>query len=126
MKATELERLAAAGWVAVAGYAGLRASVLPEPGFSICPFKLLTGLPCPGCGMGHALISAFQGHWQQSFSYHPLGLPLLALWTGWLLWGTINVARGRRFSFAMPRLGPRPAWATLVLVLAVYAGKLVK
>lgn len=52
--------------------------------FPLCLFRLWTGLRCPGCGMGHAVLEAFQGHWGASFSSHALGLPLLAVWTAWL------------------------------------------
>ncbi|WP_022852967.1 DUF2752 domain-containing protein [Thermodesulfatator atlanticus] len=37
-----------------------------------CPFKLLTGLPCPGCGMTHAAKSFLQGNFCDAFSTNPL------------------------------------------------------
>ncbi len=40
---------------------------------SFCPFKLLTGLPCPGCGITKSLIFFYQGDWSNSFHYHLLG-----------------------------------------------------
>ena len=50
----------------------------------LCPFRLLTGHRCPGCGMGHAVVAAMRGDFGASFHYHALGIPLLAVWTGWL------------------------------------------
>jgi hypothetical protein len=37
-----------------------------------CPFRLLTGIPCPGCGMTRAFLSAFQLDFRSAFLYHPL------------------------------------------------------
>ncbi len=97
-----------------------------EPGVTLCPFKLLTGRPCPGCGMGHAVVAAMRGDWAASFDYHPLGLPLLVLWTAWLAWGLLNLARGREFSAGFLPALRRPAfsWAALAVVLGVYAARL--
>lgn len=44
-----------------------------------CPFRLITGIYCPGCGMSRALISLFQGDLQSSWSYHPFLIPTLVL-----------------------------------------------
>lgn len=100
--------------------------ILPENGFTICPFRLLTGVPCPGCGMGHSLIFALRGDFAGSVRSHPLGIPLLILWTGWLGWGAFNLSRGRSFSEDfIPVLGrPAASWAALIIVLAVYAVRL--
>jgi hypothetical protein len=101
--------------------------ILPESGATFCPFRLLTGIPCPGCGMGHALIHALRGDFSGSFHLHPLGIPLLVLWTAWLARGAINLARGREFSDGFLPALRRPAstWALLTLVLAVYARRLI-
>lgn len=42
-----------------------------------CPLKLVTGLSCPTCGLGHGLVAAATGHWAEAWSYHPLALPFL-------------------------------------------------
>lgn len=34
---------------------------------------LLTGLPCPGCGITKSFIFLYQGHLLQSFYYHLFG-----------------------------------------------------
>ena len=98
--------------------------VFPESA-TLCPFRLLTGVPCPGCGMGHSLLLALRGDVAGSWRAHPLGVPLLILWTAWLGWGLANLARGRGFSDGFLPLLRRPAAARagLILVLAVYAAR---
>lgn len=59
----------------------------------ICPFRLLTGHRCPGCGMGHAVVAAMRGDWLASWQAHPLGIPLLAVWTAWLAAEAVKAAR---------------------------------
>jgi len=40
---------------------------------SLCPFKMLTGFPCPGCGITKSLVYFYQGDLHKSLSYHILG-----------------------------------------------------
>lgn len=49
-----------------------------ESSQSICPFKLLTGLPCPGCGITKSIIFLYKGDLIRSFTYHIFG-PLVIL-----------------------------------------------
>ena len=105
------EKLALSAWLILAGTAGALASGLLTIGtlekIPLCLFRLITGHPCPGCGMTHALLAAFQGRWMESFGEHPLGLPLLALWTFWLGWGLLNIRRSQPFSADFPFSGTR-------------------
>ena len=39
---------------------------------TVCPMRLLTGFPCPGCGMTRALIAFFSGDFHAAWHYHPL------------------------------------------------------
>ena len=110
--------IAAYAALAVAAFFRMRAA-LP-----LCFFRALTGLPCPGCGMGHSLTYAFQGRWRDCFHSHPLGLPLLAVWTAYLLLGVANLSRGRSFRAGAPRLPNLAGWGLIALVLAVYALRL--
>lgn len=69
--------LAAAGGVIGVGVA---VSINPagiEHGPILCPFRAVTGLPCPGCGLTRSWVYGAHGEWAQSFSSHPFGLPLL-------------------------------------------------
>ena len=43
-----------------------------------CPFKLLTGLNCPGCGIQRALYAMLHGKFAEAISYK------------WLLWKQIQ------------------------------------
>ena len=38
----------------------------------MCPFKFITGIPCPACGLTRACLSVARGDLPASFYYHPL------------------------------------------------------
>jgi hypothetical protein len=40
---------------------------------SFCPFKMLTGFPCPGCGITKSLVYFYEGEINKSLYYHVLG-----------------------------------------------------
>jgi len=40
---------------------------------SLCPFKMVTGFPCPGCGITKSIIFFYQGDLLKSLEYHVLG-----------------------------------------------------
>lgn len=44
-----------------------------ETAQSLCPFKMMTGFPCPGCGITKSLVYCYQGEFHKSISYHVLG-----------------------------------------------------
>lgn len=124
LRLSPFDKLALTAWGALALASRLPVSSV-EP-FKLCLFRALTGLPCPGCGMGHALLFAFQGRWAESLRAHPLGPPLLAVWTAWAVWGLLNAARGRAFSERFPRLRPIPGALALAALLGVYAARLAR
>ena len=49
-----------------------------EAAQSFCLFKMLTGFPCPGCGITKSLIFLYQGQMLKSLEYHLFG-PLTLL-----------------------------------------------
>jgi hypothetical protein len=77
-----------------------------QPGhYPTCPYLLVTGLYCPGCGSLRMIHALAHGHIAEAFGRNMLTfclLPLLALiWVRW----TIRLARGRqRTTVADPRL----------------------
>lgn len=69
------------------------ASVVLRPGevgpsgdyFTVCGFKNLTGLPCPGCGLTHSFCALGKGDLPSAFAFNALGpLLFLALAVTWL------------------------------------------
>jgi len=40
---------------------------------SLCPFKMLTGFPCPGCGITKSMVYFYEGDIYKSLYYHILG-----------------------------------------------------
>lgn len=60
---------------------------------SYCPIKLVTGFPCPGCGMTKSLAHWAHGHWAEALYWHPLSLLFIGFFlfiAGWLLWELWN------------------------------------
>lgn len=70
-----------------------------EPGgqyFTICAFKNGTGLPCPGCGLGHSFCSIGKGDMTKAFAFNLLGPPLfLFAFLYWLRSGAVLLNKDR-------------------------------
>ncbi|MCB1287020.1 MAG: DUF2752 domain-containing protein [Mycobacterium sp.] len=67
-------------------YVGLGNPHQPGSLFPPCPFKLLTGWNCPGCGglrMTHDLLHGDVSAAVVDNVYLLIGLPLLAVWSFW-------------------------------------------
>jgi hypothetical protein len=65
------------------------------PGHPICPFKAVTSLPCPGCGMTRAVLALGQGRVLAAVGFNPLVLPLVAAMLAWLAGVRLDAARHR-------------------------------
>ena len=44
-----------------------------------CPFRTLTGIPCPLCGMTRAVVAAVHGHLLDSLRFNPAGILVVLL-----------------------------------------------
>jgi uncharacterized protein DUF2752 len=67
------------------GYIGVVDPHKPDSIFPICPFRLLTGLNCPGCGALRTIHDVLHGDLAAAINDNVLllvGVPLLA---GWIL-----------------------------------------
>jgi uncharacterized protein DUF2752 len=104
--------LACTGAVALGALAGNGAAGVDGP--VLCPFRLVTGLPCPFCGMTRSLLALGRGDVAASVALHPLG-PLIAVLAVLGLW---RLARARvRGGVPVPL--PRAAPLALALAFAL-------
>lgn len=104
----------AAPVAAVAGLAALPVGAGP----TLCPFALLTGVACPGCGMTRAAASLVRGEWALAWSFHPLVLVVAA----WLVgaWLAVAMRRSGRSAPLSARTTNHLLIATAVLFVAVW------
>lgn len=42
-----------------------------------CPYKSLTGIDCPGCGMQRSFLELLKGNFSDSFHLYPALLPVI-------------------------------------------------
>jgi hypothetical protein len=81
----------------------------------LCPFRWLTALPCPLCGITRGLCAAAKGDFGASISYHAAAPAVLAL----MVWsGVRSLATALRLSVRIP--DPSPACAPLAAGILVY------
>ena len=51
-------------------------------GVDLCPSRVLTNAPCPGCGMTRSGANLVRGHFLRAVQYHPFGpvlIPIIAV-----------------------------------------------
>jgi hypothetical protein len=66
----------------------------------VCPFRRLTGLPCPLCGMTRALCAIGHGHFRSAVELNAVSPMVFALFLGGLVWST-----GELGGWSPPRSG---------------------
>jgi type IV secretory pathway VirB2 component (pilin) len=89
-----------------------------ESAQSLCPFKMATGLPCPGCGITKSFISIYQGDWLKSLSYHLFGPLAFVLSFIVILVLSIEIFSGKKY-FRWLVYNKKLAWG-LAIVLMIY------
>lgn len=70
---------AVSGAAGLAGVAAVGAAFALDPahiddGPVLCPFRLLTGLPCPGCGLTRSWVYLAHGQWSDAWLANPFGI----------------------------------------------------
>lgn len=67
---------------ALTGYLWFKGQWPHLPGLG-CPFRALTGIPCPGCFLTRATAAALTGQWSESIELHAFGPLTAALIVAW-------------------------------------------
>lgn len=62
---------------------------------AFCPMVIVTGLPCPGCGMTRSLFFLATGRVGQSLWIHPMGVPIAVL-IFYFLWNRYVLGRNAK------------------------------
>jgi hypothetical protein len=102
-------------WTGIAALVGLGH----VPQLWSCPWKTLTGISCPFCGLTRSLASAVRGDWQASFGYHPLGIAIVVILAGFAWLCVRGMLRGTPV-----RLGPMAAWSLCLFAIVCWIIKL--
>jgi hypothetical protein len=101
----------------------LLAGGMGDDGPTICPFALMTGTACPGCGMTRAASHLIRGDLGTAITYHPLVPLIAALAIGG--WGWFLLVRSGRARRLPPRVLNAVLIGTGVLMLGVWVARLV-
>lgn len=108
--------------IIILAFAGLLVFIFYDPVKSIffpkCPFHLLTGLYCPGCGAQRALHQLLRGHVAAALDHNPLLILALPVLCYGVISELLRVVRGR----GLPRVMAAPAagWAALIVIVAFW------
>ncbi len=97
----------------------------PMYGVIVCPLRAVTGIDCPGCGMGRSFCAISEGNFMHSLFHHPLGLLTYVTFLVIMMRNLGEWLLQRRFK---PLLPPRPRrvaiWLALGLLLLAWIGRL--
>ncbi|MET3960340.1 hypothetical protein ABIE44_000274 [Marmoricola sp. OAE513] len=84
--------------------------------WGLCPFQVLTGWDCPGCGGLRAVHDLSNGSVSAAWHSNAVLVAFVpVLLVGWVLW--LLRASGRRV--VVPRVGRRSFWVALAVVVLV-------
>ncbi|MCL1942639.1 MAG: DUF2752 domain-containing protein [Candidatus Azobacteroides sp.] len=64
---------------------------------SLCPFKMLTGFPCPGCGITKSFVCIYEGNFEKSLHYHLFGMPVMATAAFLLVLFGVEIVTGKDY-----------------------------
>lgn len=106
-------------WLAAAGALGASFVIsreASEHGPVLCPVRLITGLPCPGCGLVRAFVACAHGALDEAFAFNlfgPLAFVVVALF---VVWYGAELALRRPLGFEVVVSRTRVVWLALAAI----------
>ena len=115
---------------ALGGFALIVSFFLPTEGLGVtmCWFKWLSGLPCPGCGLTRSVTCISQGQFSKAVAFHPFGPLVYALFVANVLMLGVSAAKREsiKAKIAAADRWLRPVYMTIVAAfLAFGVGRIV-
>ena len=89
-----------------------------ETAQSFCPLKMLTGFPCPGCGITKSLVYFYEGDLSKSLYYHLFGPLVIAFCMATIIVLSVELITKKEY-FKQLLFSKKTAYA-LALFLASY------
>ena len=83
-----------------------------------CPFKAITGLPCPGCGGTRALIALLHGQVWTAITINPLSVLLILFLIVAPVWEFIDCYRGTK-TLRNVLMGNWPTWVLAIVAIVI-------
>jgi hypothetical protein len=116
--------LAAAGAAALA-IACIVSPAEVESGPTVCPFRLMTGLPCPGCGLTRSWVFIAHGDYGAAARANPFGYVTMSAAVALIALVAVALVRGRPVRSLSPVVRSRPFLAVLAVWLLFAAVRIV-
>lgn len=66
-----------------------------EHRFTLCIFKNLTGIPCPGCGIGRGTLAFLNGNFKEAFNYNIISIPFSIAIICSIIWLCYDVIKAK-------------------------------
>jgi hypothetical protein len=97
----------------------LAAPLIRRDAAPICPFRCVTGHPCPFCGLTRAFAAAMHLQWQEALRFNPLWPLAVAVILILLALHLNDAATGRDLVERFTRAA-RARWLWIVIVLIAF------
>lgn len=103
--------------ILLAGGIALAWSTLPLTLPVTCPFRRITGLPCPSCGLTHATCALVHGQFRQATRFNLAAIPLALLALPAIIALLIELFTNRPCLTPLWKRFHRPLTALIILLL---------
>ena len=83
----------------------------------VCPFKYVTGIPCPGCGGTRVFFALLHGRFAEALAINPLSVVVIAFALAAPVWLFVDCYRGTDSLQRVMR--SKWSWKTTAIVILI-------